>query len=124
MYGVLLAGGVFVIVNAQTQQDKLAFVLNDSGNRVLLSEPNLSREFCPLAEQMPTLKILRTANAKALPAGIENMDNLLAAHDHQTLSFPKVRRVTNTAAAPLCFMLIAVISKETLCPDYCKKPYC
>ncbi len=78
IYGVLLAGGAFVMINAQTKRDKLAFMLNDSGSRVLLSEPNLSRVFGPLVEQMPALKILCTANAKVLPAGVENMDDALA----------------------------------------------
>ncbi|TRW92067.1 class I adenylate-forming enzyme family protein [Candidatus Methylobacter oryzae] len=78
VYGILLAGGVFVAISAQTKRDKLAFILNDSGSRVLLSEPNLARVFAPLARQMPALKILCTANAKALPAGVENTDEILA----------------------------------------------
>ncbi|TRW92069.1 class I adenylate-forming enzyme family protein [Candidatus Methylobacter oryzae] len=78
IYGVLLAGGVFVIVNAQTKQDKLAFILRDSGSQALLSEANLSRVFAPLIEQLPAVKILSTATSKTLPAGVENIDEILA----------------------------------------------
>jgi len=77
IYGVLLAGGVFVAVNAQTKRDKLAFILRDAGVRVLLSEPHLARVFGPLAEQLPTLRVLCTADAEALPAGVESLDEAL-----------------------------------------------
>ena len=78
IYGVLLAGGVFVAVNAQTKRDKLAFILRDSDTRVLLSEPNLLRVFGPLVEQMPTLRVLCSSESKVLPTGVENLDDLLA----------------------------------------------
>ena len=77
IYGVLLAGGVFVTINAQTKTDKLAFILRDADARVLLSEPHFARVFCPVAEQMPTLRILCTPEADTLPAGVENLDDTL-----------------------------------------------
>ena len=78
IFGVLLVGGVFVTVNAQTKRDKLAFILRDAGARVLLSEPHLARVFGPVAEQLPALRVLCTADAEALPAGVENLDEALA----------------------------------------------
>lgn len=78
IYGVLLAGGVFVAVNAQTKRDKLAFILRDSDTRVLLSEPHLARVFNQVAEQLPELQVLCTSEAKILPTGVENQDDLLA----------------------------------------------
>lgn len=79
IFGVLLAGGVFVTVNAQTKHDKLAFILRDAGARVLLSESHLVRVFGPVAEQLPTLQVLCTATkAEALPANWENLDAALA----------------------------------------------
>ncbi|MDD1605632.1 MAG: acyl--CoA ligase [Methylococcaceae bacterium] len=78
IYGVLLAGGVFVAINAQTKRDKLAFILHDSDTRVLLSEPHLARVFGTVAEQMPSLQVLCTHEAKGLPAGVENLDEVLA----------------------------------------------
>ncbi|HEU5277369.1 MAG TPA: class I adenylate-forming enzyme family protein [Gaiellaceae bacterium] len=38
IFGTLLAGGVFVIVNPQTKAEKLAFILDDSGATFLISE--------------------------------------------------------------------------------------
>lgn len=78
IYGVLLAGGVFVTVNAQTKTDKLAFILRDADARVLLSEPHFARVFGAVAEQMPTLQILCTPESNVLPAGVENLDDILA----------------------------------------------
>jgi amino acid adenylation domain-containing protein len=77
IFGVLLAGGVFVAVNAQTKRDKLAFILRDAGARVLLSEPHLARVFGPLVEQLPTLRVLCAPDAEGLPVGVENVDEAL-----------------------------------------------
>ncbi len=38
IFGTLIAGGVFVLVNPQTKADKLAFILKDSGARALIAE--------------------------------------------------------------------------------------
>ncbi len=37
IFGTLLAGGVFVLINPQTRADKLAFILSDSGARALIT---------------------------------------------------------------------------------------
>lgn len=78
IYGVLLAGGVFVIINVQTKHDKLAFILRDAGALVLLSELHLARVFGPVAEQLPALQVLCTLESKALSAGVENLGDALA----------------------------------------------
>jgi amino acid adenylation domain-containing protein len=51
LYATLLAGGVFCIVNPQTKADKLEFILNDSGARILLTDWHLSKEFLPALPQ-------------------------------------------------------------------------
>ena len=78
IFGVLLAGGVFVAVNAQTKRDKLAFILCDAGAGALLAEPHLARVFGPLVEQLPTVRVLCAPGAEALPAGVEDLDEALA----------------------------------------------
>jgi len=78
VFSVLLAGGVFVTVNAQTKRDKLAFILRDAGARILLSESHLARVFGPVAEQSPALRVLCASDTEALPAGVENLDAALA----------------------------------------------
>ncbi|MGZ4954076.1 MAG: class I adenylate-forming enzyme family protein [Methylobacter sp.] len=77
IYGVLLADGVFVVINAQTKRDKLAFILGDSNARVLLSEPNLLRVFGPVAEQLPALRVLCAGGIESLSADMEDLGNAL-----------------------------------------------
>lgn len=77
IFGVLLAGGVFVTVNCQTKTRKLAFILRDSGARALLAEPALARVFQPAVEQLPDLTVL-CAGGEALPAGVEDLAAILA----------------------------------------------
>ena len=43
IYATLLAGGVFLLVNPQTKADKLAFILDDSGARLLLTDAHLAK---------------------------------------------------------------------------------
>lgn len=43
VFGVLLAGGVFVTVNAQTKEDRLTYILDDSGAAFLVTEGPISR---------------------------------------------------------------------------------
>jgi long-chain acyl-CoA synthetase len=44
IYGVTLAGGVFLVVNPQTKADKLKYILKDSGAKVMISERMFSNE--------------------------------------------------------------------------------
>ncbi|TAK64012.1 class I adenylate-forming enzyme family protein [Methylobacter sp.] len=78
IYGVLLAGGVFVNINIQTKEDKLAFILRDSDARVLLSEAHFAHIFGPVAKQLPALRVLCASESKALPMGVENLDDAMA----------------------------------------------
>ena len=77
IYAILLAGGVFVAINAQTKRDKLAFILRDADVHVLLSEPHLARVFSPVMEQLPALRVLCTIESKVLVKGVENLDDAL-----------------------------------------------
>ncbi len=38
IYGITMAGGVFIVINPQTKADKLQYMLNDSGAKTLISE--------------------------------------------------------------------------------------
>jgi len=50
IYAVLATGAVFVVVNPQTKQDKLAYILNDCQARVLITDAHLHRVFVPALE--------------------------------------------------------------------------
>ena len=50
IYGVTLAGGVFVVVNPQTKSEKLAYVLRDSGAAFLVIQDSLLGVFTGITE--------------------------------------------------------------------------
>ena len=56
LYGVILAGGVFVLVNPQTKADKLAYILNDSDAFCLLTDSSLENNFSPILSGLTKLK--------------------------------------------------------------------
>jgi amino acid adenylation domain-containing protein len=77
VYATLLAGGVFSIVNPQTKADKLEFILNDSGARILLTDAHLAKEYEPA---LPNVKhALAVIASGQLPGGssIEAFDEVL-----------------------------------------------
>src|SRR5687768_9726994 len=55
VYGVLLAGGVLTVINPQTKEDKLAYILAESGARVLIADGALGKTFVPAIERTPKL---------------------------------------------------------------------
>ena len=44
IYGASLAGAVFIVINPQTKANKLQYILNDSGAKVLIANTKLKRE--------------------------------------------------------------------------------
>lgn len=55
IYAVLLAGGVFVVVNSQTKSDKLKYVLNDSDARFLITDSAFADRFLPILPELEDL---------------------------------------------------------------------
>ena len=51
VYGTLLAGGVFFIINPQTKADKLLFYLEDSEAKILMSDCHLEKSFVEAGSQ-------------------------------------------------------------------------
>lgn len=78
IFATLLAGGVFLVVNPLTKSDKLGFILDDSGARVLLSDGHIAQEFTPLLAARPGLRVIASGRLPAGPA-IEAFDAVLAA---------------------------------------------
>ena len=44
IYGITLAGGVFLVINPQTKANKLNYILKDSGSKIVISSGNLHSE--------------------------------------------------------------------------------
>ena len=55
IYGVLLAGGVFVVVNSQTKSDKLKYILSDSDARILITDAAFADRFLPILSELEDL---------------------------------------------------------------------
>ena len=55
IYGTLLSGGVFIVINPQTKEDKLAYMLTDSEAVVLISDGALARTFVPAVAEAPSV---------------------------------------------------------------------
>jgi amino acid adenylation domain-containing protein len=76
IYATLIAGGVFLIVNPQTKADKLAFILEDSGARVLLTDAHLAKEYAAALEDMRAPP--KVVASGAASAGTESFDAVMA----------------------------------------------
>lgn len=76
IYATLLAGGVFMLVNPQTKADKLAFILDDSGARLLLTDAHLAKEFLPVLAARRQFAVVGSGEMPAGP-GIESLDDVL-----------------------------------------------
>ncbi len=55
IFATWLAGGVVVVVNAQTKADKLTYLLADSGARAMVTESKLARIFQGRVEGLPVI---------------------------------------------------------------------
>lgn len=60
-YGTLLAGAVFLLINPQTKQEKLRFVLEDSEAAILISDSRLESIFIPAVNRAPSLRAVFVA---------------------------------------------------------------
>ncbi|NOX80903.1 MAG: AMP-binding protein [Deltaproteobacteria bacterium] len=82
-YGTLLAGAVFLLINPQTKQEKLRFILEDSEAAILISDSHLGNIFIPAVNQAPSVRTVFVAGdiARAeqeIAAGVEALADILA----------------------------------------------
>ena len=68
IYAAMLAGGVFVVVNPQTKEDKLLYVLDDCEAAVVLTEGSLTRTALSAAASASSVKAVISASP---PEGVE-----------------------------------------------------
>jgi long-chain acyl-CoA synthetase len=77
IYATLLAGGVFLMVNPQTKSDKLEFILNDSGAKLLLTDGHLAKEFLPVLARASTLAGVVCSGQVPSGQGIEDFGEVV-----------------------------------------------
>lgn len=82
IFAVLLAGGVFVMVNPLTKSDKLGFILDDCAAKVLVTDGHLAGEFQPLLEQGLDIPVICSGSVPS-HAGIASFSAAL--HDSRPL---------------------------------------
>ena len=71
VYAVLLAGGVFFIINPQTKADKLEYMLNDCNASFLISDSHLFDTYSPIVGSISSLAgMLYSGTQTAVPAGL------------------------------------------------------
>jgi len=64
IYGITLAGGVFLVINPQTKANKLNYILKDSGAKVIVTEGSLSKELtCALNGLSEVNQIIISGNS-------------------------------------------------------------
>ncbi len=55
VFGILKAGGVFVMINPTAKPKKLAYILNDCGVRGLIAQPKVADVVAASVPQVPTI---------------------------------------------------------------------
>ncbi|HAQ19997.1 MAG TPA: long chain acyl-CoA synthetase [Prolixibacteraceae bacterium] len=73
IYGITLAGGVFLVVNPQTKANKLNYILNDCGSKVILSEGILMPELLRAMEGQNEIQEVILSESKH-PTDDENFE--------------------------------------------------
>ncbi len=63
IYGITLAGAVFLVINPQTKSDKLQYILNDSDAKVLIAHGKLMKEVSDISGDLSKLREVIIAGA-------------------------------------------------------------
>jgi long-chain acyl-CoA synthetase len=66
IFGTLWAGGVIVIVNPQTKQDKLEFIIRESEAKILVTDEHLQQQFLSVVRRETPLRFVLCSNANGI----------------------------------------------------------
>ena len=67
IYGITLSGAVFLVINPQTKADKLQYILNDSGAKVLISNSILKNELSLALKDVASIReVIITGDEKQI----------------------------------------------------------
>jgi long-chain acyl-CoA synthetase len=101
IYGATLSGAVFLVINPQTKADKLQYILNDSGAKILISASGLKNELSQALEDTLAIReVIITGNidqVKKYPQfELVSFENAIVTDDPATV-FPNI--IPNDLAA-------------------------
>jgi acyl-CoA synthetase (AMP-forming)/AMP-acid ligase II len=81
IYGTLLAGGVFLMINPQTKAEKLHYVLQDSEAKFLMTDSHLSGQCVRAVHDLPVLQAVIASGtvpfARQPPVEVESFDSVV-----------------------------------------------
>jgi amino acid adenylation domain-containing protein len=83
IFGTLLAGGAFVVVNPQTKADKLAYILSDSEAAFVVTEGTIARVAAQATERAPSLRAAIRAGGGEELDGMVPFEDLLEGADSE-----------------------------------------
>ena len=93
VFGTLLAGGIFSVVNPGTKSDKLAYILNHCTAKVLVTEPRLEAIAHAARERAPAVATTLVApfnfQPTALPSPGIDLDVAMIVYTSGSTGFPK-----------------------------------
>lgn len=90
IFGALKAGGVFVVINHTTKNDKLAYILQNCGASALLTDRRRAASAAELLNEIPTLKLCIVDGD--LPSGLgDQLHFPLTSLESILASFPDIR---------------------------------
>jgi acyl-CoA synthetase (AMP-forming)/AMP-acid ligase II len=101
IYGITLSGGVFLFINAQTKANKLQYILNDCGAKILIAESLLHADISEALETATTVEqVIVSGNTTRVisPANVEvaDFDSILL-NGNSNVIFPAI--IANDLAA-------------------------
>jgi long-chain acyl-CoA synthetase len=95
IYGATLSGAVFLVINPQTKADKLHYILNDSGAKVLISNSILKHELSSALKDITTIQeVMITGDEKQI---IVANSAFRISEDNQAICMPNI--IPNDLAA-------------------------
>lgn len=99
IYGITLAGGVFLVINPQTKANKLNYILKDSGAKVVISGSNQQPELQSAIDGLNEIKelILTEVNLQAndFAFSIKNFEEIIS--NTESANLPRI--IPNDLAA-------------------------
>lgn len=71
IFGTLLAGGVFIVINPQTKADKLEYILNDCTPKALITDGHLTKVFKEVLGKASSLLFILCSGTRPEVSGVD-----------------------------------------------------